>query len=151
MAVPPARAFAQVADFRSWLAWSPWEGIDPAMQRIYSSATSGVGATYRWTGNNKIGEGMMTITEVRPGEHIGIDIEFFRPFKAKNRVTFDFAATGPGATVTWTMLGRNSFLGKAMSLVMNCETMIGGPFEKGLAKLKTVSEAGGAPTTTGAS
>jgi len=141
IAAPPARVFVQVADFHAWLAWSPWEGLDPNLKRTYGSVPAGVGATYDWVGSAKVGAGGMTITEARPGEHLGIDLVFLKPFAAKNRTTFDFASSGAGTTVTWTMSGKNTFMGKACSLLMNMDRLIGGSFEKGLAQLKTVCEA----------
>jgi len=39
------------------------------------------------------------------------------------------------------MSGTNSFIGKAVSLLMNCDKMVGEQFEKGLALLKSVAEA----------
>lgn len=83
----------------------------------------------------------MTITDLTTDTHIGI--EFVRPFTEKNRVTFDFISSPSGTTVTWTMRGANSLIGKAMSLVFNCEKMIGSPFEKGLLQLKKVCESAG--------
>ena len=54
---PPDRVFAQIDDFRAWGAWSPWEKIDPALQRTYSGAPSGEGAVYAWEGNENVGSG----------------------------------------------------------------------------------------------
>ena len=87
-------------------------------------------------------EGVMTITDARPGEHLGLDIEFIKPFAAKNRVTFDFATSGGTTTVTWAMSGKSSFMFKAMGLFINCDKMIGDQYAKGLAQLKAISEAG---------
>jgi hypothetical protein len=142
IAAPASRIHPQVVDFRAWTGWSPWEGLDPQTVRTYSAHAVGVGATYHWSGSSKVGEGRMIITEDRPDQHIAIDIEFFRPFSARNRITFDFVPDGAATQVTWTMSGRNSFMGKAMSLVFNCDKMIGGMFEQGLGKLKVVGEAG---------
>src|SRR5262249_41947388 len=61
IAAAPERAFDQVNDFHAWRAWSPWEGIDPNLQRTYEGPAAGVGAAYGWTGNNKVGQGRMTI------------------------------------------------------------------------------------------
>jgi len=140
IAAPASSIFPHIADFHAWLKWSPWEGIDPRCVRTFGDVPSGVGARYHWAGNAKVGEGQMTITECTEPTHIGIDIEFFRPFTAKNRVSFALAASGAATTVTWTMSGTNTFIGKAMSLVFTCEKMIGGPFEKGLRQLKQVCE-----------
>ena len=44
------------------------------------------------------------------------------------------------STATWSMEGRNNLMGKAFSIFMNMDKMIGGDFEKGLGSLKTVAE-----------
>jgi len=38
------------------------------------------------------------------------------------------------------MAGRNNFIAKAIGLFMNCDKMVGGDFEKGLANLKAAAE-----------
>jgi len=43
------------------------------------------------------------------------------------------------------MSGRNNAMSKVMSLFMDCETMIGPHFEKGLATMKAVAEAPAKP------
>ncbi len=86
----------------------------------------------------------MTITDARPSEHLGLDLEFLKPFPAKNRTDFSFEKTGAGTTVTWAMSGQNNFMAKAMSLVMNMDKMIGPDFEQGLASMKSASESAAA-------
>jgi hypothetical protein len=38
------------------------------------------------------------------------------------------------------MAGRNNLVAKAIGLFLNCDKMVGGQFEKGLANLKQLSE-----------
>jgi hypothetical protein len=38
------------------------------------------------------------------------------------------------------MSGKNNFMGKAIGLLMNCDRMIGGQFEQGLANLNSASQ-----------
>jgi hypothetical protein len=45
------------------------------------------------------------------------------------------------STATWSMEGRNNLMGKAFSVFMNMDKMIGGDFERGLAGLKAIAEA----------
>ena len=59
----PERIYEEVEDFHRWPAWSPWEDIDPEMERTYSGPGSGGGATYAWSGNRKAGRGRMEIAE----------------------------------------------------------------------------------------
>lgn len=140
IAAPPAAVFAQVNDFHNWPAWNPWATLDPAMKETYEGAPSGPGAIYTWTGNNQVGAGRMTLVESRPSELIRITLEFFRPFAATNTAEFTFRPEGARTLVTWSMSGRNNFMAKAMCLVMNMDRMVGGQFEKGLAKMKSIVE-----------
>jgi uncharacterized protein YndB with AHSA1/START domain len=137
---PPEKIFEQVNDFHKWNGWSPWAKVDPAMKADYSGPGSGAGAVYTWAGNNEVGEGKMTIAESHPNEHIKIDLEFLKPWQAKNVTEFTFKPEGDKTNVTWTMSGQKNFAAKAMCLFMDMDKMIGGDFEKGLAQMKTVTE-----------
>ena len=59
----PERVRAALVDFKQWRQWSPWEGLDPDLERTYGGSDKGVGATYDWSGNRKAGEGRMEITK----------------------------------------------------------------------------------------
>jgi hypothetical protein len=72
---------------------------------------------------------------------IHIKLEFLRPFKATNMAEFLFKADGNQTTVTWSMSGKNNFMGKAFGLFVDCEKMVGRDFEKGLASLDSTSQA----------
>lgn len=135
----PEVVYAQVVGFKPWSGWSPWDKIDADLQRTYSGPETGVGAHYEWNGK-KTGKGAMTVSEATANSHLTIDLEFIEPFAAKNRVDFNFVPSPEGTKVTWLMSGHNDFMGKAMSLVMDMDKMVGPDFEKGLASLKTVSE-----------
>lgn len=142
VAAPPAAVFAHLEDFRRWSAWSPWEKLDPAMERTFEGAPSGVGAVYTWRGNNEAGSGRMTILESRPGELLEIRLEFTEPWEATNRTLFTLVPQETGTEVTWTMEGDNTFLGKIFSLFVNMDELVGADFEKGLANLAAVAQAG---------
>jgi len=139
---PASAVFAQVNELQKWDAWSPWAKLDPEARNSFEGPVSGTGAIMRWAGNNKVGQGSMTITESRPDEFIRFKLEFLKPFVATNTSEFTFAFENDEATVTWSMYGKNDFKGKAIGLIMNCEKMVGGQFEQGLAALKSVVEAG---------
>ena len=141
IADPPAAVFAQVNDFHKWDAWNPWATLDPAMKQSYAGAPAGAGAVYTWAGNSHVGEGRMTLTESRPSDLIRIKMEFLKPFAGTSTAEFTFRPEGDQTVVTWSMEGRNNFMAKAIHLVMNMDTMIGGQFEKGLAQMKAVAEA----------
>lgn len=137
----PLAVFGRVNDFRQWEAWSPWAKLDPAVRNTFEGAPSGTGAVFSWVGNKDVGEGRMTVTESRPGEFIRIKLEFIKPFASVCDTEFTFRPEGQGTSVTWTMSGRNNFIGKAFCLFMNMDKTIGGDFEKGLANLNAVVQA----------
>lgn len=140
IAAPPAAVFEQINDFHKWNDWSPWAKLDPNAKNSFDGAPSGVGAGFSWAGNSQVGEGRMTITDSKPGELIRINLEFIKPFAATNVAEFTLTPEGNQTHVTWSMTGRNAYIGKCMSLIMNCDKMVGGQFEQGLANLKSVLE-----------
>lgn len=139
--VPPERIFPHINDLRKWEAWSPWAKMDPACKYTFEGPPAGIGAISAWAGNKKAGEGRMTIIESRPSSLIRIKLEFLKPFKATNTAEFTFKPEGNQTLVMWSMSGKNNFFFKAFGLFVNCDKMISGDFEKGLAALKAVAEA----------
>ena len=140
ISAPPEQVFPHVNDFHKWEAWSPWAKLDPACKNSYEGSAAGTGAVFSWSGNNKVGEGSMTILESRPGGLIRIKLQFLRPFKATHTAEFAFQAQGHQTVVTWSMFGKNNFVSKAMGLIMNCDKMVGGDFERGLVNMKSIME-----------
>ena len=120
--------------------WSPWVKMDDQLQIKHEGPESGVGAVESWTGPD-MGSGRMAITSAKPDEQVERALEFFEPMAARNRALFTLADADGGTRVTWRMEGRNNFVGKAASLVMDMEDMVGDTFERGLAELKTIVEA----------
>jgi uncharacterized protein YndB with AHSA1/START domain len=139
LAAPPELVYAHVADLHEWAKWSPWEKIDPDMLREYSGAASGTGASYRWSGNDAVGEGRMTITAAEAPRRVTLRLEFIRPFPVTNTADFYIDATGLGTDVTWAMSGKNGFMAKLFGLFMDLDQQVGGDFEKGLAHLDRVT------------
>src|SRR5947207_814458 len=140
MSAPPSAVFAQVNDYHNWDGWSPWAKLDPHAKVTFEGPTSGTGSTFTWSGNDKVGAGRQTIVESVPDELVRIKLEFEKPFKATNIAEFTFKPEGDQTLVTWSMFGKNGFMGKAVSLLMDCDKMVGAEFEKGLASMKAIVE-----------
>ena len=140
---PPDRVFEKISDFHQFVTWSPWEDLDPAMNKTISGAARGKGAVYEWNGNKKVGKGRMEITEAVPPEKVVIKLDFFQPFEAHNITEMSLTPRDGGTAVVWSMTGSNPFMMKVMGIFMNMDRMIGKDFEKGLARLKAQSEGGG--------
>jgi hypothetical protein len=141
MQAPAQVVYEQINDLKKWEAWSPWAEMDPNQKRDLSGPESGTGAVLHWTGNDQVGEGRMTITDSRPNELIQIKLEFLKPWQAVNTSDFEFKSNSDKSTeVTWTMTGQRNFFMKLFCLFKNMDKMVGGDFEKGLAKLKVLTE-----------
>ena len=131
-----------VDDFHQWRAWSPWEDLDPSLERSYSGPDSGIGATYSWKGNKRAGSGTMEITGLAP-DRVDIHLVFTQPWQADNQVSLVMTPAQAGGTeVTWTMSGEHTggVRGLLMKL-MPMDKMVGRDFEKGLTRLKGLAEA----------
>lgn len=111
------------------------------MKRSYSGPAAGVGAIYAWSGNDAVGTGKQTITTSEPPRLVRIHLEFIEPWPQTAPTTFTFTPAGEGTAVTWAIDGTNDFAGKAFSLFMDMDALLGKDFDRGLARLKGVAEA----------
>ena len=136
---PPEKIAPLIADFHQWGSWSPWEHLDPKMQRTFSGAPAGPGAVYAWQGDDKVGAGRMEITGQNPSK-VDIKLDFLKPFESHNTTEFVLTPQGDTTTVTWNMSGPMPFISKIMTVFVSMDSMIGKDFEKGLATMKTVAE-----------
>lgn len=141
IAAPPETVFALLNDFKHWAQWSPWEKIDPTMQRTHSGADHGVGAVYSWTGTGKAGAGRMEILKSQGAASLVIQLDFFKPFKAHNTAEFTLRAEGGATNVVWAMYGPSPLVSKVMGLFFNLDRLVGKDFETGLKNLQALAAA----------
>ena len=136
---PPEGPFMKVVIFRKWVTWSPWANLDPNMKVDYGGPKGGAGSTYHWVGNDKVGEGKMTMTGALKDQLVQIKLEFIKPWASTSLTEFRFAPEGTGTKVTWTMSGEHDWVGKFFALFWNMDKAIGTDLEKGLENLKRVA------------
>ncbi|MCX8518364.1 MAG: SRPBCC family protein, partial [Rhodoferax sp.] len=137
----PERIHTLINDFHQWATWSPWEKLDPDMERNYSGPGSGKGAMYAWSSKGKAGVGRMEIMQSEP-QRILIRLEFIKPFAACNTAEFTFTAQGETTQVLWAMYGPSPFISRLMGLVFNIDRMVGRDFEAGLGNMQRVLSEG---------
>lgn len=133
---PPSRIFPLVNDLADHAKWSPF-ARDPKVNNHIGSPSSGTGARTDFDGSCA---GTLSITDSRPGSKIAMRLQMTKPMKCDNQIEFSFAPQGSSTNVTWAMSGAQPYLGKLMSVFMNCDKMVGKQFEQGLADLKKLSE-----------
>jgi len=139
IAAPEGEVRSRIENLHKWRDWSPWEDADPDVKRTYSGPDAGAGAHYDWEGNRKAGAGAMTVTASEPGR-VAVDLAFRKPFKNRNEVTFLLIPSGDATAVTWRMTGRKNLLLRLFGFVISMDRVVGGDFEKGLTRLKAVTE-----------
>jgi uncharacterized protein YndB with AHSA1/START domain len=140
MNAPAERIFEQISDFHNWTSWSPWEDVDPDLQREYIGPSKGPGAAYAWRGNRKAGEGRMEVLEAVQPEKVAVRVQFLKPFKSQSLSVFTLTPDGDGTHVDWTMTFPKTMLTRVMTLFTTYDKMVGSDFEKGLARLKAYAE-----------
>lgn len=140
MNAPASAIYPHINSLAAWNAWSPWAKMDPHCKTVFEGSPEGKGCIMHWDGNKDVGKGSLTITESVPNERVEIQLDFLKPFKGTSYATLALEPQASQTLVTWSMHGRNNFIGKALSCVMNCEKMVGGQYQKGLENIRAIVE-----------
>ena len=112
MDIPSEIIFENINDFKNWQHWGPWYELDPTIVASFPEETSGVGASYNWTGKDGNGA-MKTISFIKNKELIQqIDFET----GSTPEVYWTLNEMENGTEVTWGMRGKNSFTEKVFWL-----------------------------------
>lgn len=141
----PEVVMQHIANFKNWEAWSPWREKDPNAKYTFEGPEFGVGASMGWDGNDSVGQGVMTITEMEGNSSMKYSLVFMKPWESSSAGGFELTAVDGGTSVRWYDSGELPFLMRPMGKMM--DGMIGPDFEKGLAKLKVIAEEAAANST----
>lgn len=118
--------FNEINDFRNWENWGPWYELDSTIVASFPDLTSGVDASYTWTGAD--GNGSMKTISLIPNKEIIQQIDFGTG--STPEVYWNFDKTEFGTEVIWGMRGKNGFMEKAYFLTQ-------GGVEKSMAPMYT--------------
>ena len=136
-----AAVFALVSDFREFNKWSPWAEYDPDTQYDYSGPATGVGAKVTWRSEHpNVGNGEQETVEYQPNSMVKTKLTF-DGFDTPSYATFELEPGDGGTRVTWSFdANLDTLLGRYMGLMM--DEWVGGDYERGLANLQAMAEAG---------
>lgn len=138
---PRQMVFNHVRYWRNWQAWSPWAELDPAMKVTLEGQDGEIGSIYKWQGDPKLsGKGEMTNTGLKENEEINYHLHFLEPWESESEGYVRAADTKGGTQVTWAMYGESQIPWNILMLFSSMDKMVGKDFEKGLGKLKAISE-----------
>ena len=143
MNAAPDQIFPFINSSRKANEWMPWKDSDPSVQMSYSGPDEGVGSISTWEGNGQMGTGKAEVIESIAGKSVKTQLTYTKPMEMSQLAEISLAALPDGTLVRWSVTGENNFLGRFFCLFMNMDKMVGGEFEKGLAKLKGMVEAQG--------
>lgn len=139
---PPEIVFGEVDDMRRWERWSPWTEMDPDMEFMYMAIPRGKYAGYTWkSDDDQVGSGMLMVTLSEPNQRVITDWTMNRkgrqPLKAVG--DFKFIEADGGTKVIWIFRSQVQGIEKLFGAVMAYS--LGSTFDRGLERLKEVSEA----------
>ncbi|MFV2061009.1 MAG: SRPBCC family protein [Gammaproteobacteria bacterium] len=126
-----------VGNLDNWEQWTTWKLDDPSMLIFKGSKSQGVGASQSWKGDS--GEGKLEITESSAEKGIVYDL-YFDGGDQKSVSSMLYSKDGDNTLVTWSMSGSMEIPVLGGYFVMMIDSMIGQMFDRGLKRLKTVSE-----------
>lgn len=117
--------------------WNPWLKVDPAASISFSGPEEGVGSQTSWKGGKDVGTGSATVVESVPNRVVRTQLEYQEPYPMVQMAELEVRPAESGSIVTWSVKGRNNFVGRLICVFMNMDKHIGTTFEKGLMDLKT--------------
>jgi effector-binding domain-containing protein len=95
----PEAAFAYVSDLKNFNSWSPWYKLDPNGKYEFENGTNAVGSKLKWDSkNNKVGQGSMLISELKPDSVVKMDLEMAG---GKANAFYTVVPTETGSRVSW--------------------------------------------------
>ena len=140
IAAPPEALFGWFNSPKKFDEFNPWLKIDPSAKTEYTGPEAGVGAVASWVGK-ETGEGKATIIESKPNELVRLRMDWIAPMEGVSTVDYTFKPEGDKTIVTWAMYGKSNFVGRLFSVFMDCDSMCGPQFEKGLAEVAKMATA----------
>lgn len=142
---PTSTVFTLVNGYSTFNHWSPWAARDPSAVFDISGSPSGAGARLEWTGDPRLtGKGSQEIIESQPWSLVRSRLKFDQQGEATTY--FALAEAARGTRLTW---GFDTDVTAGQSLVAGLmaryfgllfDRWIGGDYEAGLARLKTLAE-----------
>ncbi|MBB6372480.1 SRPBCC family protein [Chryseobacterium shigense] len=135
---PKEKVWQHVGSLKEYNVWDPFSKADKDIVITYSGTGDKVGDSYHWKGNDKVGEGEQSVTEIVPNEKLITKLHFIKPFEGDAKANLILTPEGNGTKVTWSIDNELNTMMKIMKPMMdsNMNTM----FEQGLGDLKKIAE-----------
>lgn len=119
--------------------WSPWNDYDPNMKKEMSGTDGTIGAKQSWDGK-EVGKGSQTIAQIEKPTLFETELVFIEPQESHGKGFVKLSTEGNTTKATWRMTGTMPYPFNIMNLFMNMEKSMGKDWDKGLGRLKNLSE-----------
>ena len=120
--------------------WMPWKIIDPVLEMNYAGPDEGVGSISKWDSNGQMGTGEAIIVESIPNKLVKTQLTYTKPMQMSQIAEVSLNPPKGGTIIRWSVTGKNKYIGKLFGVLMNMDKIVGGQFETGLSKLKSLVE-----------
>ena len=135
----PEALFPYINNTQKSYEWMPWAEGDSGIEIKYSGPLEGIGAKASWNGK-QMGVGTSEVVESIANKVVKTKLEYTKPFEMSQFAEISLTQSTGSTLVKWSVSGHKNYFFRLMGLFMNCDKMIGGEFEKGLNKLKLLTE-----------
>ncbi|MCE3074810.1 SRPBCC family protein [Chryseobacterium gwangjuense] len=139
---PAEKVWQNTSTLKAMDVWSPWNDLDPNMKKEWSGVTGNPGEKVCWDSKNEnAGKGCQEVKKVdAANKRIDTEIKFLTPYESEANAYVIVTPEGSGSKATWGFTSKIPYPFTIMKLFMNMEDAIGKDYQKGLSKLKSVSE-----------
>ncbi len=134
---PKNVVFHHVKYWRNWQAWSPWAEMDSTITVTIAGTDGEVGSKFQWKGR-RAGSGEMITTSIKEDDEIAFHLRFIKPWESTSNGYLRLSELGDKTKLTWAFYGQSPFPWNFITLFISMDSMIGGDFERGLEKLKSI-------------
>lgn len=139
---PVGKVWQNTNTLKAMDQWSPWNDLDPGMKKDWTGTTGQTGEKVCWDSKNKdAGKGCQELKKVdEAGKRIDTEIKFLTPYESEANAYVTVVPEGNGSKATWGFTSQIPYPFTLMKLFMNMEEAIGKDYQKGLSRLKALSE-----------
>lgn len=137
---PPEAVFPYLSHLTKGQLWVPFEKTDANLKRTFHGEDGTVGSKEEFEGNREAGAGEIEVVKMQVNEFVELKLTMLKPFRAENQVEYRLTPEANGTRFTWSMSGDGGFMGKLISVFIDCEKMVADQFTVGIENLKKIVE-----------
>ena len=138
----PSEVVPFISRHQQMQLWSPWAGLDPAMQVDFSGVAQGVGAIMTWQSQHaQVGTGNAEYIAWQPNQLVKIQLRFTSGEGIASVYLAPVEVSGDENTqVIWSFEQENNNVFARYISFFLLDSMLGNYYQSGLVKLKTLVE-----------